>query len=176
MEFVAQANRFSRPRETAARTFRRDGAGPGMPYATMWAGVVTTASGGVAWISETTWNGSGGGVSGYGAWPDWSAGVSMFRQPGLDGQPGIIRRGDGRDGSSGGISRMARVRRGRHERVIAAVGGFNGRWSPTSVAQTGATGRVLNTAHLYLGKGPFPPTRTRCMTSPPANTFNSKNP
>jgi len=48
------------------------------PYATSVGGtLLTTASAGGAWQSETTWSGSGGGVSPYYSIPTWQQGISM---------------------------------------------------------------------------------------------------
>lgn len=54
----------------------------GNPYATIVGGTaLTTASGGGAWESETTWSGSGGGVSGYGI-PNWQLGTATTANEG----------------------------------------------------------------------------------------------
>lgn len=54
----------------------------GNPYATIVGGTVLTMNGaGEAWQSETTWSGSGGGISAYGI-PDWQEGVANSQNQG----------------------------------------------------------------------------------------------
>ncbi len=52
------------------------------PYITVVGGTSLTTSGSQAWVSETTWNGSGGGISSLYPIPSWQQGISMTANKG----------------------------------------------------------------------------------------------
>ena len=47
------------------------------PYLTIVGGTTLTTSSSHSWVSETTWNGSGGGISSIYPLPDWQQGINM---------------------------------------------------------------------------------------------------
>ena len=75
-EFVAQGQAMSQASGDGGADLNGGTGLTGNPWATIVGGTALTMSGnGVAWESETTWSGSGGGVSGYGI-PDWQLGAA----------------------------------------------------------------------------------------------------
>ncbi|HTV43088.1 MAG TPA: protease pro-enzyme activation domain-containing protein [Candidatus Sulfotelmatobacter sp.] len=75
-EFVAQGQAMSQASGDGGADLNGGTGLTGNPWATIVGGTALTMSGnGVAWESETTWSGSGGGVSGYGV-PDWQLGIA----------------------------------------------------------------------------------------------------
>ena len=77
LEFVAQGQSFSQASGDGGADLSGGGGLTGEPYATIVGGTALSTSGaGGAWLSETTWVGSGGGVSSYGI-PPWQEGINM---------------------------------------------------------------------------------------------------
>ncbi|HEV2328345.1 MAG TPA: protease pro-enzyme activation domain-containing protein [Verrucomicrobiae bacterium] len=75
-EFVAQGQAMSQASGDGGADLSGGTGLTGNPWATIVGGTALTMSGnGVAWESETTWPGSGGGVSGYGI-PDWQVAIA----------------------------------------------------------------------------------------------------
>jgi len=81
-EFVAQGQAMSQASGDGGADLNGGTGLTGNPWATIVGGTaLTTASDGGPWESETTWSGSGGGVSGYGL-PDWQAGIANSQNQG----------------------------------------------------------------------------------------------
>jgi len=153
MEFVAQGQSFFQASGDGGADLPGGTGLTGMPYATIVGGTsLTTASGGGAWISETTWNGSGGGVSGYGM-PNWQQGVSMSANLGSTvsrNYPDVAMVADvviwwyfknGQGSTVGGTSASS-----------PQWAGFMALVNQTSVAQTGQTVGFLNPAIYAIGE------------------------
>jgi len=177
MEFVAQGQSFFQASGDGGADLPGGTGLTGMPYATIVGGTsLTTASGGGAWISETTWNGSGGGVSGYGM-PNWQQGVSMSANLGSTvsrNYPDVAMVADvviwwyfknGQGSTVGGTSASS-----------PQWAGFMALVNQTSVAQTGRTVGFLNPAIYTIGKGPFTAYTNAMHDITTGNNFNSKNP
>jgi Pro-kumamolisin, activation domain/Bacterial Ig domain len=81
-EFLAQGQAMSQASGDGGADVDGGTGLTGNPYATIVGGTVLTMSGtGGAWQSDTTWSGSGGGISGYGI-PDWQQGVATAQNQG----------------------------------------------------------------------------------------------
>lgn len=81
-EFVAQGQAMSQASGDGGADLNGGTGLTGNPWATIVGGTGLTMSGnGVAWESETTWSGSGGGASGYGI-PDWQLGIATTSNQG----------------------------------------------------------------------------------------------
>jgi hypothetical protein len=77
LQFVAQGQSFSQASGDGGADLSGGGGLTGQPYATIVGGTALSTSGaGGPWQSETTWIGSGGGISSYGI-PPWQQGISM---------------------------------------------------------------------------------------------------
>src|ERR1035441_1146103 len=77
LEFVAQGQSFFQASGDGGADLSGGGGLTGEPYATIVGGTALSTSGaGGPWQSETTWVGSGGGVSSYGI-PAWQEGINM---------------------------------------------------------------------------------------------------
>jgi hypothetical protein len=77
LEFVAQGQSFSQASGDGGADLSGGGGLTGEPYATIVGGTALSTSGaGGPWLSETTWVGSGGGISSYGI-PPWQEGINM---------------------------------------------------------------------------------------------------
>ncbi len=76
-EFVAQGQAMSQASGDGGADLDGGTGLTGAPYSTIVGGVsLTTTPKGGAWVSDVTWGGSGGGISGYGI-PTWQQGVNM---------------------------------------------------------------------------------------------------
>jgi hypothetical protein len=77
LEFVVQGQSFFQASGDGGADLSGGGGLTGSPYATIVGGTALSTSGaGGPWLSETTWIGSGGGVSSYGI-PPWQQGINM---------------------------------------------------------------------------------------------------
>ena len=76
-EFVAQGQAMSQASGDGGADLDGGTGLTGAPYSTIVGGVsLNTVSPGGAWLSDPTWGGSGGGISGYGI-PTWQQGITM---------------------------------------------------------------------------------------------------
>jgi hypothetical protein len=81
-QFLAQGQALSQASGDGASDLDGGTGLTGNPYATIVGGTTLTTSGaGGPWSSETTWGGSGGGISGYGI-PDWQLGAGTSTNKG----------------------------------------------------------------------------------------------
>jgi hypothetical protein len=81
-QFAAQGQSFSQASGDGGADLNGGTGLTGNPYATIVGGVSLTTSGaGGPWASDTTWSGSGGGISGYGL-PDWQLGIATTTNQG----------------------------------------------------------------------------------------------
>jgi hypothetical protein len=149
----------------------------GAPYSTIVGGTSLTTSGaGGPWQSDTTWGGSGGGISGYGI-PDWQQGINMstnlgstaFRNYPDVSMPGVniftVYRNGTVVGGTGGTSASSPLWAG----FMALVNQQAASLGKPSVG-------FVNPAIYALGKGPYT-NYTNCFHDiTTGNTFNSQNP
>lgn len=81
-QFLAQGQALSQASGDGSSDLNGGTGLTGNPYATIVGGTTLTTSGaGGPWSSETTWGGSGGGISGYGI-PDWQLGAGTSTNQG----------------------------------------------------------------------------------------------
>ena len=81
-EFVAQGQAMSQASGDGGADLNGGTGLTGAPYSTIVGGVsLNTVSPGGAWLSDPTWGGSGGGISGYGI-PTWQQGINMTTNQG----------------------------------------------------------------------------------------------
>ena len=81
-QFLAQGQAMSQASGDGGADLDGGSGLTGNPYATIVGGTVLTMSGaGASWQSDTTWSGSGGGISAYGI-PDWQEGVANSQNQG----------------------------------------------------------------------------------------------
>jgi hypothetical protein len=81
-QFAAQGQSFSQASGDGGADLDGGTGLTGNPYATIVGGTgLTTSGAGGPWQSETTWGGSGGGISGYGI-PDWQQGIATSSNQG----------------------------------------------------------------------------------------------
>jgi hypothetical protein len=176
-QFVAQGQAMS---QASGDGGADDDGGTGLtgaPYSTIVGGVSLTTSGaGGPWSSETTWGGSGGGISGYGI-PFWQQGINMTTNLGsisYRNYPDVAMPGDNvyliwKNGTStgavGGTSCASPLWAG----FMALVN------QQASTLGKPAVGFV-NPAIYALGKG-LRSTYTNCFhDTTTGNTFNNHNP
>jgi hypothetical protein len=176
-EFAAQGQSFSQASGDGGADPNGGTGLTGNPYATIVGGTdLTTAGDGGAWVSETAWSGSGGGISGYGL-PDWQQGIATSANQGSTiyrNFPDVAMLADptiwwyfknGQGSTVGGTSAASPLWAG----FMALVN------QRAAVAGKPSAGFV-NPAIYALGKGSYT-TYTNCFHDlTVGNTFNSQNP
>ncbi|MDB6064190.1 MAG: Sedolisin [Pedosphaera sp.] len=149
----------------------------GAPYSTIVGGtsLSTTVPGG-PWQSDTTWGGSGGGISGYGI-PTWQQGINMTTNL------GSINNRNYPDVAMPGINIFLVFKNGTASGAIGGTSASSPLWAGFMALvnqQAAFQGKpavgFANPAIYAIGKGPRS-TYTNCFHDvTTGNTFNSQNP
>ncbi len=176
-QFVAQGQAMSQASGDGGADLDGGTGLTGAPYSTIVGGtVLTTSSASGPWQSETTWGGSGGGISGYGI-PYWQQGINMTTNLGSTTSRNYP------DVAMPGTDIFTVYRNGT---VVGATGGTSASsplWAGFMALvnqQAAALGKpavgFVNPAIYAIGKGPRA-TYTNCFHDIiTGNTFTSQNP
>ncbi len=176
-QFVAQGQAMSQASGDGGADLDGGTGLTGAPYSTIVGGVsLTTSSAGGPWLSDTTWGGSGGGISGYGI-PTWQQGINMATNLGsvsYRNYPDVAMPADN-------IFTIY-----KNGTVIGATGGTSAAsplWAGFMALvnqQAASLGKApvgfVNPALYNIGRGPRA-TYTNCFHDiTTGNTFNNNNP
>jgi hypothetical protein len=176
-QFVAQGQAMSQASGDGGADLDGGTGLTGAPYSTIVGGVSLTTSGaGGPWLSDNTWGGSGGGISGYGI-PTWQQGISMtlnFGSVSYRNYPDVAMPADNiftvykngtAIGGTGGTSAASPL-----------WAGFMALVNQQAASQGKGPVGFVNPAIYALGKGPRV-TYTSCFHDiVTGNTYNSQNP
>ena len=177
LEFVAQGQSFFQASGDGGADLSGGGGLTGEPYATIVGGTALSTSGaGGPWQSETTWVGSGGGVSSYGI-PPWQEGIGLLSSQGsttFRNYPDVAMLAD--------TAIFIYFKNGQRLQGVGGTSASSPQWAGfmALVNQAAATqGKApvgfANPAIYALGKGPSAPYLNAFHDITTGNTFNNHN-
>ncbi len=177
LEFVAQGQSLFQASGDGGADLSGGGGLTGEPYATIVGGTALSTSGaGGPWQSETTWVGSGGGVSSYGI-PPWQEGIGLLTSQGsttFRNYPDVAMLAD--------TAIFIYFKNGQRLQGVGGTSASSPQWAGfmALVNQAAATqGKApvgfANPAIYALGKGPSAPYLNAFHDITTGNTFNNHN-
>ena len=178
MQFVAQGQSFSQASGDGGADLSGGVGLTGGPYATIVGGTALSTSGpGGPWQSETSWIGSGGGISGYGI-PPWQQGINMNVNQGSTiyrNYPDVAMLAD--------TAIFIYFKNGQPLQGLGGTSASSPMWAgfmalvnEAAAAQGKAPVGFANPAIYALGKGPYSTYANAFHDITTGNTFNNHNP
>jgi len=178
LQFAAQGQSFFQASGDGGGDLSGGGGLTGNPYATIVGGTALSTSGaGGPWLSETTWVGSGGGVSSYGI-PPWQQGLNLQTAQGsaaFRNYPDVAMLAD--------TAIFVYFRNGQPLQGVGGTSASSPQWAgfmalinQAAAAQSRPPVGFANPAIYALGKGPVFPYTNAFHDINTGNTLNGHNP